>query len=627
MCVDPNSADEENGTKLKRYSCSMKVETSKCFPILQWLPRYSLEDARGDAVAGLTVALLLVPQALAYASLASLPYPYGLYAGYIGPLVYCFLGTAKDITVGPTAIMSTLVGAAAPMQGCVSIDEDMNENYDDCIDIALSLTFLSGCFQLLLGALGAGFVVEFISNTVLEGFIAAAALSITVEQLPKLIGMTDHCRHTFTGGIIDMVSKIDSASLSVAGVGVCSLLLLEAMKRAKPTFPGNSIAAAVSLGRNAIIVVITFCVCYIGTEQGWDIPRPENIVSGLPAPGIPDFKKDARLAVSAVIIGCIGFLENIAIAKSFAKTNNYKVDGSQELIAIGGINILSSFFSSYPVTGSFSRTAVNSSSGVRTPMGGMVTSGVVIFALYVLTPLIQYIPKTALAAIIIPAVLTMPKLDIPLELWRNMPVELFGAYIPTFVACLWSLEYGILVGCGCSVLTVLYRISQPHIEVQVLPAVGEGGDRICVVTIEGHTSFLSRTAVQARLEGCVDDFSGDPDAPPLVALIIDIGLASRCGRTAQLDFTSIEMFGEVADKCQAKNISVTIVGAVEITQLNLSHAASFNHVKFAATMGEAKDDLAMDDLAGHRPHLDTPNTESKDLREPLLTRIASNQPR
>ncbi|XP_061866856.1 sodium-independent sulfate anion transporter isoform X7 [Colius striatus] len=365
------------------------AEPRRLLPVLRWLPRYSLRCLRLDLLAGLSVGLTVVPQALAYAELAGLPLQYGLYSSFMGCFVYCFLGTAKDVTLGPTAIMSLLVSSYAFHEPVY----------------AILLAFLSGCIQLAMGLLHLGFLLDFISYPVIKGFTSAASITISFNQVKNILGLQGIPRQFY-------------------------LQVYETLRRIGETRAGDAI-----LGLACLAALL----------------------------GLRAMKSRLRPAARAEPLAArISYL--IVWTSATAAQNNYRIDPNQELLAMGFANILGSFVSSYPITGSFGRTAVNAQSGVCTPAGGLVTGALVLLSLAYLTSLFYYIPKAALAAVIIAAVGPMFDAGIFSRLWRVKRLDLVPLCV-TFLLCFWEVQYGIVAGVVVSGVLLLYSIARPPVKV------------------------------------------------------------------------------------------------------------------------------------------------------------------
>ncbi|XP_033749910.1 sodium-independent sulfate anion transporter-like isoform X2 [Pecten maximus] len=399
----------------------------------------------------------------------------------MGCFVYCFLGTAKDITLGPTAIMSLMTAAFAYSP----VENDPT--------YAIVLCLLCGCVQLLMGLLNLGILVNFISYPVINAFTSAAAITIGFGQVKGLLGLTDIPRD-FPHMVYQTFKKIPETKVWDMTMGLICLVLLFLLKRMRAIQwndpPDGSppnwcvkicryIVWLTGTAANAIIVITASGVVAILRSQNIDdaISITGDIEPGLPPFRAPSFSVQngnetisAGTILSSIgagigIVPLLGLVELIAIGKAFARQNNYKIYPNQELISIGIANIISSFMSSYPVTGSFSRTAVNSQSGVKTPASGLVTGAVVLLALQFLTPLFFFIPKAALSAVIISAVIQMVDYKIVKKLWKSNKIDLIPLFV-TFIASLGvGIEYGILIGIGVDLLSLLYPIARPNIKI------------------------------------------------------------------------------------------------------------------------------------------------------------------
>ncbi|NXT02914.1 S2611 protein, partial [Jacana jacana] len=441
-------------------------------PILHWLPRYSLAWLQLDLMAGLTVGLTVVPQALAYAEVAGLPLQYGLYSSFMGCFVYCFLGTAKDVTLGPTAIMSLLVSSYAFHEPVY----------------AILLAFLSGCIQLAMGLLHLGFLLDFISCPVIKGFTSAASITISFSQVKNLLGLQGIPRQFFLQ-LYEMLRRIGETRVGDAVLGLACLAVLAGLRAMKNRLPQASraepLAARVSYfivwtsatARNAFVVLFAGLVAYSFQVMGSQpLTLTGSIPQGLPAFQLPRFSMTVPngtipfrsmvedMGIGLAVIPLMGLLETIAIAKAFASQNDYRIDPNQELLALGFANVLSSFVSSYPITGSFGRTAVNAQSGVCTPAGGLFTGALVLLSLAYFTSLFYYIPKAALAAVIISAVVPMFDAGIFRTLWRVKRLDLVPLCV-TFLLCFWEVQYGIMAGVLVSGILLLHSIARPPIKV------------------------------------------------------------------------------------------------------------------------------------------------------------------
>ncbi|RME20540.1 MAG: sulfate permease, partial [Deltaproteobacteria bacterium] len=426
----------------------MQHPLARHLPLLRQLDGYSRQTFRSDLAAGLTTAIMLIPQSMAYAMLAGLDPIVGLYAATVPLVVYGLLGTSRQLAVGPVAMDSLLVAAAvAPLAG------------DDAVRYAALATLLAlmvGVIELGMGLARIGFIVRFLSQPVVAGFTSAAALVIGLSQLKYVLGVDlprSRYIHEILLGAVQRADEIHGPTVALSVVAIASLLLL---KRFAPRFPrflfvvvGGTVAVA-ALGLDARGVAI------VG-----DVP------AGLPSPTLPALSlADLRaLLPSAGLIAAVAFMESISVAKKYARDNHYDLDSNQELRALGLANITGSLFSAYPVTGGFSRTAVNAAAGAKTNLASLITAGTVALTLLFLTPWFHDLPKAVLAAIIMSAVFGLIDIAQARHLWRISRPDL-GAMVLTFLATLTlGIGQGIVIGLVGSLLWFVWKTSRPHVAI------------------------------------------------------------------------------------------------------------------------------------------------------------------
>ncbi|CAG5101314.1 Similar to Slc26a11: Sodium-independent sulfate anion transporter (Mus musculus) [Cotesia congregata] len=427
----------------------------KRVPILSWLPKYDSEKAVSDAIAGITVGLTVMPQGLAYATLAGLEPQYGLYSAFMGAIVYVIFGSCKDITIGPTALMAIMTHEY--VQG-------------KSADFAVLLAFLAGCIQLVMACLHLDVLIDFISIPVTVGFTSATSVIIVASQLKGILGLK-----ITSSGFIDTLHKVFSNigdtnpwDAGMSFICIFFLVLLRKMKDIKwcsrvekPSKERKILAKViwlVSTARNAIVVVICSTIAYKmnSTESGSPFVLTGPVKSGLPSFSLPPFSTRmndqnlnfidmcTELGPAIFLVPIIGVLGNVAIAKAFA--NGASVDATQELLTLGLCNVLGSCASAMPVTGSFSRSAVNHASGVKTPMAGLYTA--------------------SLAAVIISAVIYMIEYEVVKLMWKSSKKDLIPMFATFFLCLVIGVEYGILVGVGINLMFLLYPSARPTIHVE-----------------------------------------------------------------------------------------------------------------------------------------------------------------
>ncbi len=418
-------------------------------PALEWLPKYDKKQFSGDLSAGLTVGVMLIPQGMAYSMLAGLDPIYGLYAVTLPLMAYAFLGTSRQLAVGPVAMVALLTAS-----GIGSLAEAGSGHY---VQLALGLALLAGVIQLLLGVFRLGFLVNFLSHPVISGFTSAAALIIGLSQLKHLLGINIPNSEHIHEIVLAAAQNIGNTNLYSLALGLGGIALILGAKRIHRSIPGSLLAVLAG-----ILIVWGFGL------TGQNVKIVGSVPSGLPsfvAPklGLPDWQ---ALVPVALTISLVGFMESIAVAKAIqARHRDYKVDANQELIALGAANLFAGFFKAFPVTGGFSRTAVNDQAGAKTGMASFISAMLIVLTLLFLTPLFYYLPNAILASVILVAVLGLIDVKEPIHLWKSNKTDFYMLMV-TFVATLIvGIEKGIGLGVILSLVMVIYRTTKPHIAV------------------------------------------------------------------------------------------------------------------------------------------------------------------
>ncbi|KAH6855839.1 sulfate transporter family-domain-containing protein [Chaetomium sp. MPI-CAGE-AT-0009] len=436
------------------------------FPFLGWIFHYNLTWLLGDFIAGVTVGFVVVPQGMAYALLANLPAEFGLYTSFVGFILYWAFATSKDITIGAVAVMSTIVGN-------IVINVQNTHPHLSAETIARSLALISGIVLLFLGLIRAGFLVEFISLVAIGAFMTGSAISIASGQVPGLLGISGvNTRQATYLVIIDTLkglprAKLDSAMGLSALFGLyfirwfCNYMGRKNPQRQKMWF-------FLSTLRMAFIVILYILVSWLVNRNVTDASKAKfkilgRVPSGFQHVGAPEINTEILQALGPDIPMTILVLliEHISISKSFGRVNNYIINPSQELVAIGFTNVFGPFLGGYPATGSFSRTAIKSKAGVRTPLAGIFTAVIVLLALYALTSVFFYIPSAGLCAIIIHAVgdLISPPREV-YQYWKTSPLEFVIFFAGVFVSIFTSIENGIYVTVAASAALLLFRVAK-----------------------------------------------------------------------------------------------------------------------------------------------------------------------
>lgn len=415
-------------------------------PILRWLPQYETSDLRSDVMAGLTVGVMLIPQGMAYAVIAGLPPIYGLYAALAPPIVYAALGTSRQLSIGPLAIDMLIIAA-----GVGALAESGSERY---IALAILLAAMAGLMQIGMGFIQFGFVADLLSRPVINGFTAAAALIISFSQLGNLLGIAlpeSQYVHILIRDALEQIGEVHFTSLAL---GLGGILIIVGLQRWKATFPSGLVV--VVLGT---VIAWSFDLEIEGVQVVGDVPQGLPLLEW-PGLGASDLR---GLLPTAITLALVQFMTIISLGRVFAKRHRYTIDANQELLAIGSANVVGSFFSSPPVSGSFSRSAVNDQAGARSPLANVITALLIGLTLLFLTPLLHYLPLPVLAAIIIVAATGLVDLSEVLTLFQIKRREGFIALFTFICTLVIGIQEGILFGVGASLFAVLYRLSRPNV--------------------------------------------------------------------------------------------------------------------------------------------------------------------
>ena len=401
-----------------------------------------------DLLAGITVSLVAIPQSLAYAQLAGVPAYYGLYAALIPTIVGAVFGSSRQLSTGPVAMTSLLTAASvAPLAA------HGTEWFYSCV---ILLALLSGLFQILFGVLRVGVLLNFLSHPVLMGFINAAALIIGLSQLPTMLGIPAPQSSHFLLDIWQVVTHIDALHELSLGFGAAAIVLLLALKRFAPKLPGVLITVALLTWGSYVVGFAGMGGRVVGA-----IPQ------GLPGISIPplDWNASISLLPAAFVIALISFMEAMSSAKVIAIKTRQPWDENKELIGQGLAKVAAAFCHSMPVSGSFSRSALNLASNAQTGMSSVISAVFVLLTLLFLTPLLFHLPKPVLAAIIMMAVINLINFPIILSAWRASRDDGIAS-ATTFVATLVfapNIQNGILVGIMLSLSLLLRRMMRPRI--------------------------------------------------------------------------------------------------------------------------------------------------------------------
>ncbi|MBL6986199.1 MAG: sulfate permease [Methylobacter sp.] len=435
---------------------------TQLFPIVGWLKTYTREEFNGDLFAGIITAILLVPQGIAYAILAGLPPQLGLYASILPPVFYVLLGTSRTLSVGPVSIAAIMIAGALSAPEINALGNPVQS--------ALILSAESGIIMLLMALLRMGGLVNFISHPVLTGFTSGAAILIIGSQLPQLFGLKSpscdldvNCYSLYFSGIVPATLFIGLASLGL--LVLFSGPLIHMLK--KIGLQPSLITAISKCGPLLTIILATLAVGYFDQAGQHTIAVVGSVPSGFPALNLTfgSFEKWRLLLPYSGFITLIAYVESVAIAKVTANLRGEKITPNQELIGLGVANLAAAISGGMPVAGGFSRTMVNFSAGARTQIAMLIAAGLLALAVIFFSPWFENIPKAALAAIILVAIIPLVKLSNILLTWRYDRGDGIAEIATLLGVLFYGIEEGITLGIILTLISHLRKTSQPHIAV------------------------------------------------------------------------------------------------------------------------------------------------------------------
>lgn len=524
---------------MKDYLLLLLQDSGKRFtPFLEWI--HELKNPailRADIIAGITVALVVIPQSMAYAQLAGLPPQAGLYAAFLVPIVAALFGSSRQLQNGPVAIISLMTAATLI---------DLNLSPEQYIVYAAMLAIMAGLIQVILGFLRLGVLVDFLSHPVVIGFTNAAAIVISSLQIGKLLGIDaesgDHFYQTLWNLIVAIPEKTHFPTLLM---GVFSLGLLLLFKKFTPKLPGILFTVVIS-------IVVSWLIGY--ETMGGKIVS--DVQSGLPAFKFPVIESQyvSALFMPALMIALLSFVEAFSIAKAVASKTRQHLSADQEMVGKGLANLVAGVTQGYAVSGSFSRTAVAFDAGSKTGFTAIVSGLIVGITLLFLTPLLYHLPVGTLAAVIIVAVIGLIHFQPFKHAWSVNPHDGFVA-LTVFLSTLYfapHLEWGIFIGVLLSLALYLFRTMQPHFAEVALneddtfrdaKVFGlEASSTVAFYRYDGDLYFANAGYLERKLLNSV------ADKPELKVLVLDIEAVE------QIDVTGEEMLGHMAKRLQEAGI-------------------------------------------------------------------------
>jgi SulP family sulfate permease len=505
---------------------------------------------KADLVAGITVSLVAIPQSLAYARLAGVPAYYGLYAALIPTIVGALFGSSRQLSTGPVAMTSLLTAASvAPLAAADT------QSFYSCV---ILLALLSGVFQILLGVFRVGVILNFLSHPVLMGFINAAALIIGLAQLPTLLGIKAPQSSHFLLDILDVLKHVGSTHLLSLAFGLAAIGMIVAFKKFAPRLPGVLITVAVLTGGSYAIGFAR-----IGGQVIGSIPK------GLPSFSIPnlDWHNAISLMAPAFVIALVSFMEAMSSSKVIANNTRVPWNENKELVGQGLAKVAAAFCNSMPVSGSFSRSALNLASNARTGMSSVISAACVLLTLLFLTPLLYHLPKPVLAAIIMVAVVGLIRFPVMLHAWRVSRDDGIASVV-TFAATLAfspSIQNGILIGIFLSLGLMLFRMMRPRITELGVHEDGTLGDanryklppldsRLVAIRFDGALRFINVSTFEKAV---LEMERGKPEIKTILV---------SCAGINDIDASGVDMLSKLIVRFSSNNVCLCFSGFKEHVQ-------------------------------------------------------------
>jgi SulP family sulfate permease len=510
---------------------------AKYVPILDWLPGYRVEWLRFDVVAGVTAAAVVIPKAMAYATIARLPVEIGLYAAFIPMVIYAVLGTSRPLSVSTTSTIAILIAGELAM---FAPEGDPGQ----LVVVASTLAFLVGAFLILAGIFRLGFIANFISDPVLTGFKAGIGLVIVVDQVPKLLGFHIE-KGPFFQNILFIFQHLPETSIATLLLALVTLGLMVGLEHFRPHAPAPLFAVALGIAASGI-----FGLGQVGVELVGKIP------AGLPASVLPNLSLVEKLWPGALGIALMAFTESIAAGRAFARHGDPRPNSNQELVALGVANLAGSFFRIIPAGGGTSQTAVNDKAGARTQLAELVTAGIVLAVLLFLSPLISLMPQTTLAAVVVATTVGLLNPGDFRAILRIRRTEFWWSVVAFAGVVVFGTLQGILVAVTISVMTLMYVANHPPIYAlgrkpgtDVFRPLSDEhpGDEtfpgLLMVRTEGGMTFASTPHVGERFWDLIHE------AQPRV-LVLD------CSAIPDIEYTALKILIDAEEKLREAGITL-----------------------------------------------------------------------
>ncbi|MEZ5307237.1 MAG: SulP family inorganic anion transporter [Pyrinomonadaceae bacterium] len=517
----------------------IKFET--IFPFVAWFRHYSGKDLASDMFAGLTVVVVLIPQVMAFASLAGLPPVYGLYASLAGTAAAALWGSSRHLSTGPAALISFLI-----LTTLIPFAKPESPKY---ITLAIILTLMIGVIQILMGLFRLGFLMNFVSHSVIGGFTTAAAIIIAATQVPSLLGFGIEKHDFVVQNLYEIVTSLGRTHLYSAAIGLIGVsLIIFSKKKISKYFPAQ-----------LVVMVLGIALSFAFDFEGNGFKVLGKIDAELSPPSIPyvSFSEVVTLIPNAIIIAVIGFLQTFAISASISKKTKQKTEVNQELIGQGIGNLASGLFKGFTISGSFARTAVNLGAGAVSGMSSVFASLFVLLTILVFTKYLYFLPTTLLAAIVIAALVDLIEFGKFRETYNLSGSDGIVITVTFLFAFLTKPDTAIFVGMATSLIlflrkTVSVQIPELHFDFDeesfdlvALPNVHRDFPEILIIRIDMSVYFGNVHGIRERIFHMVEE-----RGPELKHLVISFGGVNY------FDVSACDVFNEMFDELNKKGIKI-----------------------------------------------------------------------
>jgi len=520
-----------------------------------WLRHYKKDLLHGDIIAGIIVAVVLVPQAMAYGLLAGLPPEVALYSSVLPLLLYAAFGSSRTLAVGPVGLMSLMTGA--------TLIELQITDVSEMVSTAHTLALLVGIILLLMRAAKLGQVINFLSHPVISGFVSASAIIIALSQMKHILGLDIPRGLPAYESFYLVITQIPQSNIATAIIGISSLILLTWFKLPladilkKKGATEGVVQFITKSGPLAAVAIGTFTVYHLSLNTGQHVSIIGSIPAGLPHLLLPNLELTLikTLLPNAVLIALIGYLESVSIAKSMASQKRQKIDSNKELIGLGTANIASAISGGYPVAGGFGRSMINFSAGANSPLASVITAGLVCITLMAFTPLFFFLPKASLGAIIVLAVLPLIDTHTLKHAWEYNRTDAFSLLVTFFTVLVIDVETGIIAGVVISIMLYLHSSSQPHIAI-----VGQVGDTEHYRNIDRHTVKTDKHILAIRVDENLYFANANYLEDTIMRLVADNKELDHvvliCSSISSIDTSALESLDNILFRLEKANVQL-----------------------------------------------------------------------